>query len=126
MIEDHVGMSCVWIACCMIEKISKDCKIELCGLLAHSTVHVYTEIKKNVYEHVPQLRLRSSTVKSYNCALALKSLVSLNTGKLHVLQCTRLLANTAQSSRHTRVATAYDLHAILATVPSVRYFTLYS
>ena len=39
MIEDHVGMSCVWIACCMIEKISKDCKIELCGLLAHSTVH---------------------------------------------------------------------------------------
>ena len=38
MIEDHVGMSCVWIACCMIEKISKDCKIELCGLLAHSTV----------------------------------------------------------------------------------------
>ena len=40
MIEDHVGMSCVWIACCMIEKISKDCKIELCGLLAHSTVHV--------------------------------------------------------------------------------------
>ena len=22
----------------MIEKISKDCKIELCGLLAHSTV----------------------------------------------------------------------------------------
>ena len=38
MIEDHVGMSCVWIACYMIEKISKDCKIELCGLLAHSTV----------------------------------------------------------------------------------------
>ena len=41
MIEDHVGMSCVWIACCMIEKISKDCKIELCGLLAHSTVDVF-------------------------------------------------------------------------------------
>ena len=44
MIEDHVGMSCVWIACCMIEKISKDCKIELCGLLAHSTVHVHREM----------------------------------------------------------------------------------
>ena len=24
----------------MIEKISKDCKIELCGLLAHSTVEL--------------------------------------------------------------------------------------
>ena len=49
MIEDHVGMSCVWIACCMIEKICKDCKIELCGLLAHSTVdHLFSLYSSNL------------------------------------------------------------------------------
>ena len=42
-------MSYVSIACSMTEKINKDCKSALCGLLAHSTV-----VKKN-YVWLPQM-----------------------------------------------------------------------
>ena len=90
----------------------------------HSTTHVYLYDRcVGIQWHRHGLHIPCTTVKTYNCALALGSLVSIYRFEYrqiytnsNVPRSPRLLVATARSSHYTRIA----------IVPSVRYFTLYS